>query len=252
MATVSDFYSFLDKEAPFDAQESWDNSGLLVGDPDAEVTRAAVVLDITNEAVKSAADIGAQLIISHHPVIFRAQKSFLKGNPAYELAKSSISAICAHTSLDCADGGVNDTLAEILSVKNVEVFPCEESPSLLRAGVLEEPLSCQELAQKIKDALGGSVRYCDNGKMIESVALCGGSGCSLKDDVIKAGIDAYITGDAGYHDFLECSQQSLALFAAGHYETENPIVTVTANRLRAQFPDTDIVVITQKNPIRYI
>ena len=77
MAAVSDFYSFLDNQAPFDAQESWDNSGLLVGDPDTEVTRAAVVLDITNEAVESAADIGAQLIISHHPVIFKAQKSFL-------------------------------------------------------------------------------------------------------------------------------------------------------------------------------
>ena len=77
MASVSDFYSFLDNQAPFDAQESWDNSGLLVGDPDAEVTHAAVVLDITKEAVASAADIGAQLIISHHPVIFKAQKSFL-------------------------------------------------------------------------------------------------------------------------------------------------------------------------------
>ncbi len=249
MPKVKDFYEFLNSRFPFSAQENWDNSGLLTGDCEKEVTRAAVVLDITSDAIKYAHDIGAELIISHHPVIFRAQKNFLKGNPAFELASRGMSAICSHTSLDCADGGVNDVLAETLGIENAEVFPCEESENLVRAGVLPEPMTAQELAAHIKETLGGQVRYCDNGKMIESVALCGGSGADFCKDVIRAGIDAFITGDADHHDFLDAREAGLNLFAAGHFETENPVVPVLANILRLEFEDTDIVVIPQSSPI---
>lgn len=249
MARVSDFYNFIDTLSPFTLQEKWDNSGMLIGDENKEVNRAAVVLDITKEAVDYASQLGAELIISHHPVIFKAQKSFLKGNIAYEMAAADISAICAHTCLDCAEGGVNDVLADILGLENVEVFPCEECENMVRAGVLPEAMTCEELAEKVKELLGGSVRYCDSGKIIESVAVCGGSGGSFTDDIIKAGIDAYITGDAGHHDFLDCKEAGLALFAAGHFETENPVVSALANKLRIQFPDTDIIVIPQNSPI---
>lgn len=252
MARVSDFFTYIDSLSPFSMQEKWDNSGMLVGDENKEVTRAAVVLDITKEAVEYAGQIGAELIISHHPVIFKAQKNFLKGNIAYEIASAGISAICAHTCLDCADGGVNDVLADILGLENVEIFPCEECEDMVRVGVLPEAMSCEELAFSLKESLGGSIRYCESGKMVESVAICGGSGCSFKDDIIKAGIDAYITGDAGHHDFLDCKEAGLALFAAGHYETENPVVSALANRLRVQFPDTDIIVIPQSSPINTI
>lgn len=252
MARVSDFFSFIDTAAPFSAQEKWDNSGMLIGDENREVTRVAVVLDITKEAVEYAHNLGAQLIISHHPVIFKAQKNFLKGNIAYEMAAKGISAICAHTCLDCAEGGVNDVLADILGLENVEIFPCEECESMVRVGVLPEAMSCEELAEKVKELLGGSVRFCDSGKIIESVAVCGGSGGSFKDDIIKAGIDAYITGDAGHHDFLDCKEAGLSLLAAGHFETENPVVSSLANKLRISFPDTDIIVIPQNSPVNTI
>lgn len=252
MARVIDFYNFLDSFCPFSMQEDWDNSGLLVGDRNSEVTRAAVVLDITEEAVRYAAQVGAELIISHHPVIFKAKKELLKGDAVYTLAQNSISAICAHTNLDCAGGGVNDVLAQLLEIQNVEVFPCDSLSELLRVGVLPKKMSADELAYKIKDTLGGCVRYCESEKAIESVALCSGSGCSFVPDIINADIDAFITGDASHHDFIDSKEKGLALFAAGHFETENPIVSVLANKLRCKFPDTDIIVIPQKNPVKYI
>ena len=250
MAKVSDFLSFIDSLSPFVLQEDWDNSGMLIGDENREVTRAAVVLDITKGAVEYASQLGAELIISHHPVIFRPQKSFLKGNIAYEAAAKGISAICAHTCLDSAEGGVNDVLSSILEIENAEIFPCEECEAMVRVGVLPRRMSCYELAAHIKERLGGNVRFNETDRMIESVAICGGSGCSFKEDIIKAGIDAYITGDAGHHDFLDCTEAGLALFAAGHFETENPVVSSIANKLRLEFPDTDIILIPQSSPVQ--
>ncbi len=252
MARVKDFYAYLDKICPFASQETWDNSGMLIGDENREVNRVALALDITSEVVDYAHQIGAELIISHHPVIFKAQKSFLKGNIAFSLASAGISAICAHTCLDCAEGGVNDTLAEILGIENTEIFPCEEGAEFVRVGVLSEPLTCDELAQKIKSELGGCVRYNDTGKLIESVALCGGAGNDFINEISKAGIDAYITGDAGHHNFLDSAESGLALFAAGHFETENPVISVLATRLRCEFDDIDITIIPQKSPAKYI
>ncbi|MCQ2472095.1 MAG: Nif3-like dinuclear metal center hexameric protein [Clostridia bacterium] len=249
MVRVKDFFSYMDSISPFAMQEKWDNSGMLIGNENTEVNRVALVLDITMEAVEYASNIGAELIISHHPVIFKPQKAFVKGNIAYELASRGMSAICAHTCLDCAEGGVNDVLCTMLDLQNVEIFPCEESENILRVGILPEKMTCNMLASYIKSVLGGTVRFCDTGKVIDSVAVCGGSGGSFKDDIIKAGIDAFITGDAGHHDFLDCKEAGLALFAAGHYETENPVISSLAKRLREQFPDTDIMVIPQQSPI---
>ncbi len=249
MVRVKDFFSYMDSISPFAMQEKWDNSGMLIGDENTEVNRVALVLDITSEAVEYASNIGAELIISHHPVIFKPQKAFVKGNIAYELASRGMSAICAHTCLDCAEGGVNDVLCTMLDLQNVEIFPCEESENILRVGILPEKMTCNMLASYIKSVLGGTVRFCDTGKVIDSVAVCGGAGGSFKDDIIKAGIDAFITGDAGHHDFLDCKEAGLALFAAGHYETENPVISSLAKRLREQFPDTDIMVIPQDSPI---
>ncbi|MBQ7595653.1 MAG: Nif3-like dinuclear metal center hexameric protein [Clostridia bacterium] len=249
MPKVKDFYDFLNSRFPFSTQESWDNSGMLVGDENAEVSRAAVVLDITDEAIKYAQTVGANLIISHHPVIFRPQKKVLAGSLVYSLAQAGISAIGAHTCLDCGDGGVNDVLAEILGLENIEIFPCSESERMVRAGILPEPMSAKEMAAHIKSVLGGRVLYCDCGKKIESVAVCGGAGNDFAGEVVSAGIDAFITGEADHHNFLDAKQAGLNLFAAGHFETENPIVTVLANILRLEFEDTDIVVIPQSSPV---
>lgn len=244
MAKVKDFYGYLNSIAPFEMQEDWDNSGMLVGDMNAEVKKAAVVLDITHEEIKKAKAIGADLIISHHPVIFNPIKSVTKGSVPYELVASSINALCCHTPLDIADGGTNDSLAELLGINVTRA----DDP-ILRLGTVE-PTTAQELAGKIANTLNTKVRYADAGKTIKKIAICTGAGCSL---IEAAGeIDAFITGDASHHNFLDCVQAGITLIAAGHYETEIIVVPVLVKKLQAQFPDIEIIDIKQENPIKFI
>lgn len=244
MAKVKDFYGYLNSIAPFETQEDWDNSGMLVGDMDAEVKKAAVVLDITHEEIKKAKAIGADLIISHHPVIFNPIKSVTKGSVPYELVASSINALCCHTPLDIADGGTNDSLAELLGIEVTRT----ENP-ILRLGTVE-PTTAENLAGKIAKTLNTKVRYADAGRKIEKIAICTGAGCSL---IEAAGeIDAFITGDASHHNFLDCVQAGITLIAAGHYETEIVVVPVLVKKLQAQFPDIEIIDIKQENPIKFI
>lgn len=244
MAKVRDFYGYLNSIAPFETQEDWDNSGMLVGDMNAEVKKAAVVLDITYEEIKKAKAIGADLIISHHPVIFNPIKSVTKGSVPYELVASSVNALCCHTPLDIADGGTNDSLAELLGINVTRA----DDP-ILRLGTVE-PTTAQELAGKIANTLNTKVRYADAGKTIKKIAICTGAGCSL---IEAAGeIDAFITGDASHHNFLDCVQAGITLIAAGHYETEIIVVPVLVKKLQAQFPDIEIIDIKQENPIKFI
>lgn len=244
MAKVNDFYGYLNSIAPFETQEDWDNSGMLVGDMDAEVKKVAVVLDITHEEIKKAKAIGADLIISHHPVIFNPIKFVTKGSVPYELVASSINALCCHTPLDIADGGTNDSLAELLGINVTRA----DDP-ILRLGTVE-PTTAQELAGKIANTLNTKVRYADAGKTIKKIAICTGAGCSL---IETAGeIDAFITGDASHHNFLDCIQAGITLIAAGHYETEIVVVPVLVKKLQAQFPDIEIIDIKQENPIKFI
>lgn len=244
MAKVKDFYDYLNSIAPFETQEGWDNSGMLVGDMNAEVKKVAVVLDITPEEIKKAKAIGADLIISHHPVIFSPIKSVTKGSVPYELVASSINALCCHTPLDIADGGTNDSLAELLGI---EVTRADDP--ILRLGTVT-PTTAENLAGKIAKALNTKVRYADAGEIIKKIAICTGAGCSL---IEAAGeIDAFITGDASHHNFLDCVQAGITLIAAGHYETEIVVVPVLVKKLQVQFPDIEIIDIKQENPIKFI
>jgi dinuclear metal center YbgI/SA1388 family protein len=254
MTSVKNVFDYIDSIAPFDSQLQWDNSGILVGEPNRLISRIGVVLDITPQTVELAAARGVELIVSHHPVIFRPQKSFTDESIAYRLAAHGISAICAHTSLDSAAGGVNDVLARALGLKRVEPLVTSESETpLLRAGFVPK-MRAVELASVTAQALGGecyALRYCDSGRMIETVAVCGGAGKDFIDDVINAGIDAYITGDAGHHDFLYAAEKGLTLIAAGHFETENPVVEELAGRLSEQFESVETIVLNQSVPAKY-
>lgn len=244
MARVKAFYEFLNKIAPFETQEGWDNSGMLVGDMNAEVHKVAVTLDVTPDVIKRAKESGANLIISHHPVIFNPIKTVNRGSVPYELVASSINALCCHTPLDIAEGGTNDSLAELF---DIEVSRADDP--ILRLGTIE-PTSAAELAERIATKLGTKVRYADGGRTIEKIAICTGAGCSL---IEEAGdIDAFITGDASHHNFLDCVQSGITLIAAGHYETEIVVVPVLVKKLKKEFPNTEIIDIQQENPIKFI
>ncbi len=243
MATVRDFFEYINTFAPGETQEDWDNSGMLVGDMNAEVKKAVVVLDIDEWAVETAKELGANLIISHHPVIFSAMKRFTKGCVPFELAANSINAICCHTPLDIADGGTNDTLAKLLGFNAYK----GENPILRYADIDET--NAEALAGLLAEKLDTKVRFADADKKISKIAICTGGGASLMFEAGK--IDAFITGDAKHNDFLDALSAGISLFAAGHYETEFPVVPVLKEKLQAKFEEIEIVDIKQENPVKF-
>lgn len=253
MTTVQDVYDYIDSIAPFSGQMDFDNSGLLVGNPNGVVRKIGVCLDITCDTINEAMEQNVDLMVSHHPVLFKARKKLLQGDPAYQLATSGMSAICAHTSLDIATDGVNDVLASLFSLSKVEAVTTESMPvPMVRVGFLPESMRAIELAATAAEVLDAKVRWCDGGKSIETLAVCGGAGGDLAADVAALGVDALLTGDADYHDFLDAEQLGITLIAAGHFETENPVVPVLADALQNRFSELEVVVLSQKRTIKHI
>lgn len=247
--TVKEIYNYINSIAPFGMQCEWDNSGLVVGDFNAKVSKIGVVLDITSDAVKFAAENGINLIISHHPVIFRATKTFHADDPAYMLARNGISAVCAHTSLDIAKGGVNDALASALGFENICSLTEDGETAMIRVAETDG-MSGETLATLVSDKLSTCATVADSGKEINKIALCGGAGGDFLGAVIDAGCDAYITGEAKYHEFLQALESGITLIAAGHFETENPVVAVLAEKIKSNF-NCAVEIIPQKSPVKY-
>ncbi len=250
MPTVKEIYEYINSFAAFETQEKWDNSGLLLGDPERGVKTAALALDATNETVAAAKEIGAELLITHHPVIFSPLKKITAGSAVYELLSSGISAISAHTCLDSAAGGVNDVLAELLGFENPEPMELEETATPMVRLVKTEPMSGEELAQRVKARLGCNLRLADSGKTVESVAICGGSGGSLLYELIGKA-DAFVTGELSHHHFIDAAQSGLTAIAAGHFETEQPVMPMLQKKLKEKFSDINFVLIAQNNPVKY-
>ncbi len=247
--TVKEVFEYINSIAPFEKQCEWDNSGLIVGDRNAQVNKIGVVLDITKEAVNHAAKNGIDLIVSHHPVIFRGIKTVFADDPTFLLIKNGISAICAHTSLDIAKGGVNDALADALGFGNAVPLSETGETEMIRICEIEET-AADELAKFVANKLSTSVAITGSNKTIRKVALCGGAGGEFLHDVAAAGCDAYITGEAKHHEFLEADSTGLTLIAAGHFETENPVVAVLAEKLKENF-ECKVEIIPQKSPVKY-
>ena len=246
MTTVKNISDFINSIAPYDTQCEWDNCGILVGDKDKEVKKIGFTLDLTSEVLKDAKEKGVDLIITHHPIIFRPVKKFLKGNLAYDLALSGISAISAHTCFDCADGGVNDILCELLGIINAEGVPDEECKiPMARIGEIE-PMKSVDFAKKVADALGTACRVADGENIIKRVAVCGGAGA---DDFLFAsaemGADAIVTGEIKHHIFLAAKELGITAIQAGHFETENPAVSALMKYIEEEFKDVECLLLKQ-------
>ncbi|MGI6773091.1 MAG: Nif3-like dinuclear metal center hexameric protein [Clostridiales bacterium] len=247
--TVGEIINAINAIAPFSNQESWDNSGLVVGDIKQTVNSVIVALDLTEDILTQAENSASQAIITHHPPIFEPAKTFTADTLAYKAAVQGVSIIAAHTNFDAAAGGVSDTLAKTLGLKRIKSVPLPgETIAILREGRVNFE-TADEFARFIAKKLGGAVRFCDGGKAIKRVAVSGGSGKSFVNYVIEEGYDAFVTGEVSYDNFLEAKQKGLSIFCAGHFETENPAMTVLADLLKTNCPSLKITLGEQDTPI---
>ena len=256
MTTVNDILMYMETLAPAAMKMEWDNVGLLCGSESKPVSKILVALDPFESVCREAADIGADLIVTHHPLIFRAPNAITDntslGRSILFLAQKGISAINAHTNLDCAPGGVNDVLAQTLGLKNVQVVSPAGTDALgrpwglLRQGTVDaQPLS-QFLAH-VKSALGcQGLRYADGGKPVCRVAVGGGACGGEYMDAVAAGCDTFVTADVKYNQFWEAKEAGLNLIDAGHFHTENPVCSVLATKLQAAFTALQVV-LSQKH-----
>ena len=253
MITVKNISDYIDSIAPYNTKCQWDNCGVLVGDKDKEVRKIGFTLDLTSEVLADAKENNVDLIITHHPIIFRPVKNFLKGNLAYDLAVSGISAVSAHTNFDCAMGGVNDVLCELLGITNSKGVPDEECLiPMARIGDIE-PMNSSDFAKKVADVLGTVCRVADGENIIKKVAVCGGSGA---DDLIftaaEMGADAVVTGEIKHHIFLAAKEIGITAIMAGHFETENPAVSALMKYIKNEFEDVECILLKQSNPTKII
>jgi len=254
VASVKEIYKFIDQIAPFDTQEGFDNAGFLVGRGDREVTKILVALDVTLEVAEEAHAKGAQLIVAHHPVIFQPVKSItdgtVTGRVLLALMEHGTAAICAHTNLDAAHGGVNGCLAQALGLSGIGQL-CQAGVDgqgrpygIGRVGTAHQPgLSAAEYAAFVKETLGSaSVRYVDGGRPVQKVAVGGGACGSMLEDALAAGCDTFVTADLKYNQFLDAKASGLNLMDAGHFPTENVVCVPLARRLAKAFPEAEVFV----------
>ena len=241
---TGDIYNFINSFAPFDSAEEWDNTGLLVGAPESPVTRVLVSLDITPGVVAEAYKKGAELIVSHHPVIFEPLKNLEPNSAPYLLAKNGISAICAHTNLDIAVNGVNDVLARTAGITSeLKWFYESGEQPIGRVGMLEKEQLFDEYIYYIKSTLGSNVvRYSKASLSVKKVAVVGGAGGDYIRQAKEAGADTFLTGDVKYHEFLLADEFGVNIIDAGHFSTENLIILPLKQKLKSKFPETEFIV----------
>ena len=251
MATVADILKYIESIAPPYMMESWDNVGLLCGRKDREVKKILVALDPFRNVVEEAISEKCDLVVTHHPLIFRDKIMALNEDTEtcrnlLTLVENGIAAINAHTNLDLAPGGVNDILAATLGLENIEVVNPEGEDAqgrpygLLRCGTVPEQSLSAFLASVKKNLGCDGLRYVEGSKPVRKVAVGGGSCADFMEEAAAAGCDTFVTADIKYNQFRNGYELGLNLIDAGHFHTENPTMPVLAAKLRLAFPEVEI------------
>ena len=273
MNTVSMITEKLEQLAPKAAACDWDNPGLLVGRSDREVSRIYVALDASCAVVDAAIDAGCDLIVTHHPIIFRGLKSIndqsALGLKLLDLIRNDVSVFSMHTNFDSCPGGMADIVCAALGLRKTGLMePTGFLPKDTQNGAAEglqlrvvetegdvnpdaygigftaelpELLSAAELAARVKACFGlPFVQYYDAGMPIRRIACCPGSGRGELKEVLSLGVDAFLSGDMGHHEGLALCEEGISLLDAGHYGLEHIFVHYIAGFLRTQFPEAEI------------
>ena len=242
MPTVQEIFEKIAQWAPTELQMEFDNSGFLLGHGDQQVHRVLLALDITLPVIREAEELGAELIVSHHPLIFRPLRSLTdcgSGRKALELAEKGIAAICMHTNLDITEDGVNDVLIRLLGAEPEGAL---DAAGCGRVGTLPQPLELSDFLMLCKEKLHNKgLRYVDGGRPVHRIAVMGGSGGDEFLAAIEKGCDTYVTADVKYHSFLDAAEAGLNLIDADHFCTENPVISDLAGRLQEAFPALECV-----------
>lgn len=255
---VKDIIAVIEDFAPLSIQEGWDNSGLCVGSPEDEVSSILLGLDCTEKLVDEAIECGADMIVTHHPLIFSGLKKISPDDPigaaVIKAVRNGISIYAAHTNADKVIAGVSGAMAARLGLIDVEILEEDgEGTGLGVVGNLPSPLSAEEAIALVKEQF--SLKMMKASAPVEClvtrIAMCGGSGGSLIRSAQKAGAQLYISGDISYHNFF--TPEGFMIMDIGHYESEIEIVDILFSLIKKNFP-TFAVRITQNinsNPIYY-
>ena len=229
--TVKDILTMIDAVAPFETQEEWDNCGLLVGSARQEVSGILFALDVTGPVIDEAVRLGASLIITHHPLMFspvrRITDEDCEGRLISRLLENRLSLIAAHTNLDRAEGGINDVLAALCGLSEID------GHDFFRAGSLIPPVRAREYADQLAETLSTVVRvYGPEDRIIRRVGLSSGGGGDSWADASAAGCDAFVTGEIHHHVALAAVDAGLVVFECGHFATEEPGIRALAQALQ--------------------
>lgn len=255
--TVKQVYDYIDRLIPFSTQESWDNSGLLVGDPNREVHKIITALDISIPVIKEAKEAGAELIVSHHPVIFHPLKAVvgIGTNPVAMLIKNDISAICTHTPFDMSPLGMNKGLYELmkeplgLTEEYIPLEDCRNGNMIGRIYKLKKPFSSVEMAEILSKKIFGCVRYSSLTPVtISSIAISSGAGSSFVELARERGADALISGDFKHDSFISALNLNFPLYDCGHYGTEKIFTAIMKELLKNSGVEV-ISSLTEKDPV---
>ncbi len=255
---LKEIIAALERLAPLHLQDEWDNSGLQVGFPESEIRRILVCLDVTEMIVDEAVARGCELIVSHHPLLFKPLRQV--SDTTYQqrcvvrALAAGVSIYSAHTSLDNAPGGVNHRIAGLLGLQDLQwLQPREDGAGGAGlVGQLPQPERDAEFFARVKRLFGvRNLRYsAPDGRMVRHVALCGGAGAFLLRDAIRAGADCFLSGEFHYHDYFE--NGGVLLAELGHYQSEQYTQDLLQEYLLAEFHGLEVLrTALDTNPIQY-
>ena len=257
---VRDIVNIMEDYAPVQLKESYDNVGLMVGDSATEVTKILIALDCTIKVIDEAIKCGCNLIITHHPLLFKKPASItmntLQGKKIIKLIKNNINLYASHTNLDSTPNGINEIIMEILDLDKSETLDTSAincQAGIGRIATLDETITLEELIHRVKLKLKiQSLRYCgDEGKIINKVAVINGSGEDYIALAIKRGADCIITGDTTYHYISDYNEEGIAIIDAGHFDTEWPAMKAVGDIVNkgVKLLGLNISIIISKNTI---
>lgn len=243
--TVQELYRFFEDKFPREFAAAWDNDGLCcASDLSREVRRVLVALDATSDVVERAVSGEFDLLLTHHPLLFRGIKALVPVGAVptklLALAKAGVAAMSFHTRLDAVKGGVNDILAAKLGLSDVTPFAPEGEVPCGRIGMLKVPVDAADFARHVKEVLGTSAVVLAGNGMVQRIAVCGGEGADFMSAAKAAGADLFLAGRIGYHRMLDAPEEGLLTIEAGHYATEYPVCEYLAHLVREAIPEVEV------------